>query len=67
MDSDFVVTVDTVIVGRKTYDWVVGQGYDFPHADKESYIITRQERPKQGNCIFMYNEYLFVCLVYPYR
>jgi dihydrofolate reductase len=49
---DFVSTVDTVIVGRKTYDWVVGQGYDFPHADKESYIITRQERPKKGNLIF---------------
>lgn len=50
--NDFVATVDTVIVGRKTYDWVVGQGYDFPHADKESYIVTRQERPKQGNLIF---------------
>ncbi len=50
--NDFVATVDTVIVGRKTYDWVVGQGYDFPHADKESYIITRQERPKEGNLTF---------------
>lgn len=49
---DFVSTVDTVIVGRKTYDWVVGQGYEFPHADKETYIITRQERPKQGNLTF---------------
>jgi dihydrofolate reductase len=50
--NDFVATVDTVIVGRKTYDWVVGQGYDFPHADKESFIITRHERPKQGNLTF---------------
>ncbi|MBC5991773.1 dihydrofolate reductase family protein [Pontibacter cellulosilyticus] len=50
--NNFVATVDTVIVGRKTYDWVVGQGYDFPHSDKESYIITRQERPKQGNLTF---------------
>ncbi|MEM6841005.1 MAG: dihydrofolate reductase family protein [Bacteroidota bacterium] len=50
--NDFVATVDTVIVGRKTYDWVVGQGYDFPHTDKESYIITRQKRPKQGNLTF---------------
>lgn len=49
---DFVATVDTVIVGRKTYAWVVGQGYDFPHADKESYIITRQELPKKGNLTF---------------
>jgi dihydrofolate reductase len=49
---DFVSTVDTVIVGRRTYDWVVGQGYDFPHADKESYVITRKERPKLGNITF---------------
>ena len=45
---DFVKTVDTVIVGRRTYDWVVGQGYAFPHADKESYIITRSARLAQG-------------------
>lgn len=50
--NDIVATVDTVIVGRRTYDWVVGQGYDFPHADKASYIITRQERPNQGNLNF---------------
>jgi dihydrofolate reductase len=54
--SDFVATIDTVIVGRKTYDWVIGQGYDFPHADKESYIITRQERPKKGNLTFYNGE-----------
>jgi len=50
--NNFVSAIDTVIVGRKTYDWVVGQGYDFPHTDKESYIITRQNRPKQGNLTF---------------
>ncbi|WKN43045.1 dihydrofolate reductase family protein [Tunicatimonas pelagia] len=50
--DNFVSTVDTVIVGRKTYDWVVGQGYDFPHADKESYIITRTPRSKEGNITF---------------
>lgn len=50
--SDFIKTVDTVIVGRRTYDWVVGQGYEFPHLDKESYIITRKELPAQGNLRF---------------
>lgn len=54
--NNFVETIDTVVVGRKTYDWVVGQGYDFPHADKESYIITRQKRPKQGNLTFYNGE-----------
>ena len=50
--ADFVQSVDTVIVGRKTYDWVIGQGYEFPHSDKESYVITRQARPNKGNINF---------------
>lgn len=50
--NEFIKTVDTVIVGRKTYDWVITQGYDFPHMDKESYIITRQEKSREGNLIF---------------
>lgn len=50
--SEFVKTVDTVIVGRKTYDKVLNMGYDFPHADKESYIITRTPKPPVGNIQF---------------
>ena len=49
---DFVKSVDTVIVGRKTYDWVIGQGYEFPHTDKETYVITRQARPNKGSINF---------------
>ena len=47
----FIETVDTVILGRKTYEWVL-QFVDFPHADKNAYIITRTERPAIGNTIF---------------
>ena len=36
----FVDTIDTVILGRKTYDWVCKQGI-IPHEDKTLYIITR--------------------------
>jgi dihydrofolate reductase len=43
--ADFVKSVDTVILGRKTYDWVMTQVPEFPHADKNSYIITRTPRP----------------------
>jgi len=50
--GEFIASVDTVILGRKTYDWVVGHGYGFPHTDKESYIITRQSKPREGNLIF---------------
>ena len=49
---DFVKKIDTVIMGRKTYDWVMKQVEVFPHADKEAYIITRSEIPKIGNTTF---------------
>jgi dihydrofolate reductase len=48
----FTETVDTVIIGRKTYDWVMNQVSQFPHADKEAYVITRAERPPVGNTRF---------------
>ncbi|MFZ4726468.1 MAG: dihydrofolate reductase family protein, partial [Paludibacter sp.] len=43
--ADFVKSVDTVILGRKTYDWVMTQVPEFPHADKNTFIITRTARP----------------------
>jgi dihydrofolate reductase len=36
----FLNTIDTVILGRKTSDWVCAQGI-IPHEDKSLYIITR--------------------------
>jgi dihydrofolate reductase len=50
--GEFMATVDATIVGRRTYDKVLSMGYDFPHADKESYIITRIEREPIGNIRF---------------
>lgn len=53
--SEFIKNVDTVIVGRKTYDKVLSLGVPFPHTDKECYIITRSDRPPIGKLIF-YNK-----------
>jgi dihydrofolate reductase len=50
--ADFIKTVDAVIVGRKTYDKIISMGYDFPHTDKDSYIITRTARPNIGSVKF---------------
>jgi dihydrofolate reductase len=50
--ADFVKTVDAVIVGRKTYDKVISMGFDFPHADKDAYVITRTPRPSIGSVKF---------------
>lgn len=49
--ADFVSTIDTVIMGRKTYDWVTKQ-VDFPHAEKNAFILTRTARPRIGNTVF---------------
>ncbi|HSI76513.1 MAG TPA: dihydrofolate reductase family protein, partial [Lunatimonas sp.] len=54
--ADFIKTVDTVIVGRKTYDKVMSMGVDFPHADKDVYIITRTPRPAEGHVKFFTGE-----------
>jgi dihydrofolate reductase len=50
--ADFVASIDTVIMGRKTYDWVMTQVPVFPHADKTAFIITRTARPSIGNTHF---------------
>lgn len=50
--ADFVSSIDTVIMGRKTYDWVMNVVDAFPHADKEAYIITRSEKPSVGSTHF---------------
>ncbi|HZF62978.1 MAG TPA: dihydrofolate reductase family protein [Chitinophagaceae bacterium] len=49
--SAFIKTVDTIIMGRKTYDWVMKQVSEFPHK-KQTYIITRAPRPAINNVEF---------------
>lgn len=50
--AEFLKTVDTVILGRKTYDKVISLGFNFPHADKDTFIITRTPRPNIGSVKF---------------
>jgi len=50
--SEFIGNIDTVLMGRKTYNWVMTQVAEFPHADKETYIITRTARPAIGKIKF---------------
>jgi dihydrofolate reductase len=52
--AKFIKTVDTVIMGRKTYDKVLSFGIGFPHANKECYILTRTQKPSEEN-IHFYN------------
>jgi dihydrofolate reductase len=46
--SKFIDSIDTVILGRKTYDKVISMGYEYPHQGKDVYIITKSQKPKVG-------------------
>lgn len=48
--------VDTVIMGRKTYDWIMNILPEFLQADKNTFVITRQERQSIGNTVFYTGE-----------
>ena len=50
--GEFIKDVDTVIVGYRTYEKVLSMGVDFPHTDKECYVISRKEMPAIGRLQF---------------
>ena len=47
--SEFIETIDAIIIGRKTYDKVLSMGFEYPHKDKDVYIISHTERQPFGN------------------
>jgi len=52
--TEFVETIDTLIIGRKTYDYVckeLGDSY-YSNGQRDVYVITRQERPNVGRTTF---------------
>lgn len=50
--SEFVSSIDTVIIGRKTYEKVIEMGYEYPHTDKNVFVITRTAKNSCGNLNF---------------
>ena len=48
----FIKEVDSVILGRKTYDKVLSMGIGFTHSDKDTWIITRTPKPAEGKVKF---------------
>lgn len=52
--SEFVSTIDTIIIGRKTYDYVlkeIGPSH-YDNGQRDVYVITRTERHQLGRTIF---------------
>jgi dihydrofolate reductase len=44
--AEFYETIDTVIMGRKTYEEVVGFDVDWPYGDSETYVVSRSPGQK---------------------
>lgn len=46
--AEFTSSADTVLMGRKTFDWVYKQIGATPHPEKETYIITSTPQESIG-------------------
>lgn len=52
--AEFTKTIDTIILGRKTYDWVVREigSSHYDNGERNVYVITRTARPGVGKTTF---------------
>jgi dihydrofolate reductase len=52
--AEFISTIDTIILGRKTYDWVLKEigASHYDNGGRNVYVITRTERPDVGKTKF---------------
>ncbi len=50
----FTSTIDTIILGRKTYDWVLREigSEHYDNGERDVYVITRTSRPSSGRTKF---------------
>src|SRR5690349_18953980 len=53
--SDFYKTIDTVIMGRKTFNWINNPAHieEYPYADKKNYVLTRSPLEHSENITFI--------------
>lgn len=52
--AEFTSKIDTIIIGRKTYDYVVNEigASHYDNGQRDIYVITRTERPQVGKTTF---------------
>ncbi|EZH64835.1 hypothetical protein DH09_20185 [Bacillaceae bacterium JMAK1] len=52
--SEFYETVDTVIMGKRTYDWIMNEeAGEFPYKNKECYVFTRSSAKDTEHVTFI--------------
>lgn len=52
--AEFTSNIDTIIIGRKTYDYVdqhIGSSH-YENGDRQVYVMTRTDRPARGKIKF---------------
>ncbi|MES2656434.1 MAG: dihydrofolate reductase family protein [Bacteroidota bacterium] len=50
--KEFIADIDTIIIGRRTYDKVLAMVPEYLHPDKDVYVITRTPKPGIGKLKF---------------
>lgn len=48
----YIETVDTVLLGRKTYDKILSMGVESPYGERDVYVVTRTPRENSGKTTF---------------
>jgi dihydrofolate reductase len=52
--SEFYSTVDTILMGRRTYDWIIDKEKDnFPYKNKKCYVFSKSISEKNHNVEFI--------------
>lgn len=52
--SAFYDTIDTILMGRKTYDWIMRhEGSKFPYKGKECYVFSKTLQGNNDNVTFI--------------
>lgn len=52
--SEFYRTVDTILIGRRTYDWVIDKEKgEFPYKNKKCYVFSKSISGKNENVEFI--------------
>ena len=52
--SEFYNTVDTILIGRRTYDWIIEKEKGkFPYKNKKCYVFSKSENDKNENVEFI--------------
>ncbi|MBO2943449.1 dihydrofolate reductase [Paenibacillus sp. F411] len=51
--SEFYDTVDTILMGKRTFDWIMNQGEAFPYKGKACYVFTRSETASHEDVTFV--------------